>query len=304
MDNNRKLRSKVKRIPGVLFLYRIILKLSAKPDLNPTNQQMQRIMVNQYRDSLSRGVVPYKEISESGFRCHSQFEEDGIILYVLSLIGMTTKKVVEISCGDGSECMSTNLILNHGYQGFLFDGDTARLNKAIHFFRKQKDCILTPPSVRLAWVTRENVNILLKEAGASGEVDLLSLDIDGNDYWVWEAISEISPRLCVFETQNIIPSDRSLTIPYDPDFNSWAKEGSEQNFRSVSLLAMKKLSEKKGYRMIGAHKHGFNVFFLRNDIGQDIFPAASLAEIHDNLWTRIGQSDRWPQVEGMNWEEV
>ena len=108
----------------------------------------------------------------------------------------------------------------------------------------------------------------------------------------------------MFETQNIIPSDRSLTIPYDPDFNSWAKEGFEQNFRSVSLLAMKKLSEKKGYRMIGAHKHGFNVFFLRDDIGQDIFPGVSIAELHDNLWTRIGQSERWPQVEGMNWEEV
>ena len=135
MDKKRRLRSTLKRIPGTLFLYRALLKLSAKPDLNPVNQQLQRILVNQYRYSLSRGIVPYKKISEAGFRCHSQFEEDGILLYVLSLIGMTTRKVVEISCGDGSECMSTNLILNHGYQGFLFDGDAARLKKAIHFFK-------------------------------------------------------------------------------------------------------------------------------------------------------------------------
>lgn len=300
----RKLRSAVKHVPGTLYIYRLLQRSGAKSDLGPSNQQLQRLIVNQYRDSLSKGAIPYTKIADSGFRCHSQFEEDGIILYVLSMIGMKTKKVVEISCGDGSECMSTNLILNHGYQGFLFDGDAKRLKKAIRFFSSKKDSRLTPPTIKLAWVTRENVNQLLKDIGSSGEVDLLSLDIDGNDYWVWDAISEISPRLCVFETHNIIPSDKSLTIPYDPQFNCWIKEGHERDFRSVSLLAMKNLSERKGYRMIGSHKHGFNVFFLRNDIGQDIFPEVMIAEVHDNPWTRAGQSERWPLVRDMSWEEV
>jgi hypothetical protein len=246
----------------------------------------------------------YEQISSAGFRCYSQFEEDGIILYVLSCIGMNTRKVVEMCIGDGRECMATNLVLNHGFMGFLFDGDSQSIEIDNKFFRSKKDCLLLPPYLRAAWITKENVNELLMEAGAVGEVDLLSLDIDGNDYYVWEAISIINPRLCVFETHNVIPSDLSLTIPYKADFNSWDKNGHEQDFRSVSLLAMKKISEKKGYRLIGGHKHGFNVFFLRNDIGQDLFPEVSIDSVHDNLYTKISMKERWPYVKDMPWVEV
>ena len=165
-------------------------------------------------------------------------------------------------------------------------------------------CLLTPPYLLSAWITKDNVNRLLIEAGAEGEVDLLSLDIDGNDYYIWEAISAINPRLCVFETHNIIPGNLSLTIPYEDNFNCWAKKGTAQDFRSVSLLAMKKLAERKGYRLIGAHRHGFNVFFLRNDIGQDSFPEVSIEHVHANMWTRMGQKDRWPLVKDMPWVSV
>jgi hypothetical protein len=72
----------------------------------------------------------------------------------------------------------------------------------------------------------------------------------------------------------------------------------------VSLAAMTKLSERKGYRLIGGHRHGFNVFFLRNDLGRDNFPAVSIARVHDNPWTQFGQAERWPLVETMNWLPV
>jgi hypothetical protein len=154
------------------------------------------------------------------------------------------------------------------------------------------------------WITVENVNDLLTRSGCAGEIDLFSLDIDGNDYWVWDAIEAINPRLLVFETQNIIPSDKSLTIEYQADFDSGSKIGAEQDFRSVSLLAMQKLCKKRGYRMIGAHRHGFNVFFLREDEGVHFFPEVSIQEVHDNFWTRWGQTHRWPLVKDMPWKEV
>jgi len=298
------MRKVIKRIPGAIFVYTQVRRFMMRTDPNPTHQQLQRIIVNQYKDSLERGITSYEKIGEAGFRCYSQFEEDGIILYVLSMIGMKTKRVVELSCGDGTECMSTNLILNHGYSGFLFEGNPKRASKALKFFAAQKDCIANIPIIQQTWVTRENINNLLLEIGAVGEVDLLSLDIDGNDYWIWEAITEISPRLCVFETHNLIPGDLSLSIPYEPNFNAWIKDGDEQYFRSASLLAMKKLSESKGYRMIGAHKHGFNVFFLRNDIAPEIFPEVSIQAIHDNPTTINGQRDMWPRIKDYPWLEV
>jgi hypothetical protein len=268
------------------------------------SQQIQRNIVNQYLAFKLNGTVPYSNIKDAVFRVYSQFEEDGIILYILSMIGFKTRRVVEMCCGAGDECMATNLVLNHGFDGYLFDGNQDNISRADLFFRSKKDCLLYPPVLTHGWITVENVNDLLSRSGCAGEVDLFSLDIDGNDYWVWKAIEAINPRLLVFETNNYIPSDKSLTIKYEPDFDCWSKTGAEQDYRSVSLLAMQRLCQKRGYRMIGAHRHGFNVFFLREDEGVDFFPEVSIQEIHDNFWTQWSKAHRWPLVKDMPWIEV
>lgn len=268
------------------------------------HQQMQQILMQQYRDNTRNGIRSHQNIADAGFRCYSQSDEDGIILYILASIGMSTRRVVELCCGNAQECMATNLILHHGYESYLFDGNKDNIDSARKYFAKRKETFSVAPNLSSAWITRDNVNDLLTNAGATGEVDLLSLDMDGNDYYIWEAISVLNPRLCVFETHNIIPGDKSLTIPYHPAFYCWDKQGAERDFRSVSLAAMKKLSEAKGYRMIGAHRMGFNVFFLRNDIAPELFPAVSIAEVHDNPFTRRAQATRWPAVQHMPWVEV
>jgi hypothetical protein len=271
-------------------------------DLESLSQQQQRVIANQYAAFRQQKVRPYEDIRDAGFRVYSQYEEDGIILYVLSMIGFRTRKVVEMCIADGRECMATNLILNHGFEGYLFDGNEARIRGARKFFAGKQDTLLRQPAVRHAWITAENVNDLLTDAGAFGEVDLFSLDIDGNDYWVWKAIEVIRPRLLVLETHAPIPSDLSLTIRYRPDFYCWDKP--EPDYRSVSLKAMTKLCAAKGYRLIGAHKHGFNAFYLRNDEGEDVFPEVSVESVHDNTVTRLAQAERWPRVKHMDWVEV
>jgi hypothetical protein len=217
---------------------------------------------------------------------------------------MKTRRVVEICAADAMECLATNLIMNHGFEGFLFDGDQRNVDRGNVLFEQVRDTLLVKPVFTKAWITAENVNTLLTQAGAAGEVDLLSIDIDGNDYWVWEAIDAISPRLCVLETQNIIPSDLSLTIPYDPKFSCWGKPGAAENYRGMSLKAAVALGKRKGYRMIGAHRHGFNVLFLRNDIAIEQFPEVSIGSVHDNPWTRACQTTLWPQVKDMDWATV
>ena len=154
--------------------------------------------------------------------------------------------------------MATNLILNHGFDGYVFDGKQNNISRANSFFRSKKDCLLYPPVLTHAWITSENVNELLIRSGCTGEVA--------------GASSGGAPP--------------------------------EQDYRSVSLLAMQNLCRKRGYRMIGAHRHGFNVLFLRQDEGINVFPEVSIEEIHDNLWTRWGQTHRWPLVKDMAWQEV
>lgn len=281
-----------------------LIKLLYRIDLDSVSQQIQVMLLNQYELINKEIPISQQAISSKGFRNYSQFEEDGIILFLLGSIGMGARKVVEIGIGDGTECMATNLIVNHGFEGFLLEGNERNAKSARAFFDSKKDCMLWPPKILNAWVTRSNINELLQNLGVSGDIELLSLDIDGNDYYVWEAISVIQPKLCIFETQDIIPSELSLTIPYEDNFNCWEKSEIDQDFRSVSLLAMKKLSESKGYRLIGSHRFGFNVFFMRNDVGRDQFPEVSVEQIHNNVWTKHGQAKRWPQVKSKPWVSI
>ena len=160
------------------------------------------------------------------------------------------------------------------------------------------------PMVQHSWITTDNVNELITSCGCPKEVDFFALDVDGNDYWIWEAINAIRPKVCCFETHDIIPGDMSITIPYDPGFDCWSQPPQLQDFRSVSLSAMVNLSRRKGYRMIGSHRHGFNAFFMRDDVGINLFPEISAEEVHDNPWTRSGQIERWEGVKKLGWVEV
>lgn len=218
------------------------------------------------------------------------------------MLGISNGTVVEMCCGSGDENMSTNLILNHGFKGYLFDGSAENIKRADNFFSNKKDCLLVRPEIKQAWITVDNVNSLLSGIGAPENVDFLSLDIDGNDYWIWKAIKTINPKICCFETHDIIPGDKSLTIPYEPDFDCWTSK--EPEFRSVSLLAMKKLSEEKGYTLVGSHRHGFNVFFVRNDLVSPFFQQVEINKVHNNEWTQHGQRNRWPAVKDLGWVDV
>lgn len=271
-----------------------------------SHQEIQRTIVNQYRIAQSQGVILYHNIQDAGFRLYSQNEEDGIILYILSMIGFKTRSVVEMCCGSAGECMATNLILNHGFDGYLFDGAKENISLAKRFFRSKKDCRLRPPVLTHAWITAENVNDLLTQSGCAGEVDLFALDMDGNDYWVWDAIEAINPRLLVLETNPCIPSDKSLAIEYHPDFDSsWPKESEEDScYFGASLLAWQRLCKRRGYRMIGGHRHGINVFFLREDEGIGFFPEVCIDEVNNNYMAQSVSSRLWPSVKDMPWKEV
>src|SRR5262249_8256653 len=153
-----------------------------------------------------------------GFRKYSEFEEDGILLYIFSLIPPLNRICVDIGAGNGRESNTANLIINHGWWGHFFDANERNVKAGVAFFSQNKDTFLHPPRFTRAWITAENVNEQIAESGVSGPIDLLSLDIDGMDYWVWKALTVIEPQVVVCETHNPIPPDRALTVPYDPSF--------------------------------------------------------------------------------------
>ncbi len=259
----------------------------------------QKALMNGYRLLAAKGPEFLPAFRDVGFRKYSQFEEDGILLYIFSLVPPLNRTCVEICAGNGYECNTANLIINHGWWAHLFDGDRANVQEGVRFFSKHKDTFLYPPRFTQAWITAENVNDLLETSGLSGAVDLLSLDIDGMDYWVWKAISAIDPRVVVCETHNPIPADRALTVPYDPEFVF-----ESENYRGASLAAMCKLGKEKGYRLIGTHRFGFNAFFMKKGVGETYFPEVDPASCLNDPFSRKARRERWPDAKKFNWQEV
>jgi len=259
----------------------------------------QKSLMQQYRALTTEPGKSLPSLLDVGFRKYSQFEEDGILLYLFSLIRPINRICVELCAGNGRECNTANLIINHGWWGHLFDGDVDNVRRGIEFYTENRDTLLYPPHFTHAWLTAENVNELLLKSGASGPIDLLSLDIDGMDYWVWKAIEAIEPQVVVCEIHNLIPPELALTVPYAADFVC-----ESEFYRGASLAAMVKLGRDKGYRLVGMHRFGFNAFFVRDGLAELLLPTVVPASCLNDPYTRQIRERHWPAASKLDWQAV
>ncbi|MEO5906704.1 MAG: hypothetical protein ABIQ11_08260 [Saprospiraceae bacterium] len=156
-------------------------------------------------------------LATAGFKVFSQFEEDGKILFILAVIGIKHSSFVEIGSDDGLNSNCANLALNFGWYGLFIDGNQTSINRGRYFYKKHPNPYGFKPVFVHGLVTRENINQLIEQNGFSGEIDLLSIDIDGNDYWIWDALSVVQPRIVIIET-HIIYRNRNIVVPYDPNY--------------------------------------------------------------------------------------
>lgn len=267
---------------------------------------IQTLLKLKYKE-LAHNGVPLPSFDEVGFQKYSGSNEDGILLYIFSLIGTTNKKVVDIGAAgiDGSNV--ANLIINHGWIGLLIDANEKAVAWARKFYKNAPDVWRFPPKTTDKFVTTENINSIISSNGFTGEIDLLSIDIDGVDYWIWKAIDSINPRVVVIEYQDIIGSNKSLTVPYQPDFDCYNFEvniGPTINYAGASLPAFVKLAKTKGYRLVGCSRYGINAFFIRSDIGDDLIPEVSISTCFEHPRHKLNNPSRWAEVKDMNWVEV
>ncbi len=265
------------------------------------NKAGQLLLQQHYRQLARTPAAQLPSFAEVGFRQYSQFEEDGILLYIFSLIEPRTRTCVEICAGDGIECNTANLIINHGWWGQLFDGNPERVARGTAYYRDHKDTFLHPPGFTHAWIDAANVNDLIRATGLAGDIDLLSLDLDGVDYWIWKAIDVVRPTVVVCEIHNPVPPDVAVTMPYQADF---VLSSFEDDFRGASLAAMVKLGKTKGYRLVGTHRYGFNAFFVRDGVAEDRLPEVAPADCARDPYTQLAQRTRWPAVKDKGWIHV
>src|SRR4051812_45766757 len=195
------------------------------------------------------------------FQVFSQWGEDGIIAHILSRIAVTNEIFVEFGVQDYQESNTRFLLMSRYWRGLVMDGD----EKHIHRIRESELHWRYRLDARHAFVTRENIDGLLTEHGITGDIGLLSIDIDGNDYWVWEGVSVVQPRVIIVEYNSLFGDERAVTIPYQPDFVRHQRHHSGLYF-GASVAAFARLGESRGYSLVAGNQAGNNLFFLRNDL--------------------------------------
>jgi len=197
-----------------------------------------------------------------GYRCYSQHDEDGIIQEIIRRLDDMPRTFVEFGVGDGLE-NNTLLLLKQGWNGLWIDGSQANAAAIRSRFADQIEAKQLVFLERM--ITRENINALIG-ARFAGEIGLLSVDIDGNDYYVWEAIDAVNPQIVVIEYNAKYPPPIKWSIAYNPE-HMW----DFSDYMGASLAALTELGTRKKYQLVGCNINGTNAFFVREDLLQARF---------------------------------
>lgn len=204
-----------------------------------------------------------ENFSDAGLKVFSQWDEDGKINWLVKKLKITTHTFVEFGVQDYTESNTRYLLMAKGWKGLVIDSskrNCEKIRKAHYFWR-------TNLAVTQSFVTAENINSLINESTCDGPIGLLSIDIDGMDYYVWEALNEVEPAIVICEFNPRFSDDpfKKIVVPYSPEFDRTKAHHSNQYF-GASLSAIVDLASRKGYRFVGLNSGHNNAFFAREEL--------------------------------------
>jgi len=201
------------------------------------------------------------DISKAEFSVYSQWGDDGIIQFLVNYLDIKNKVFVEFGVESYIEANTRYLLINDNWSGLVIDGSDAHIESIKNdeiYWKYDLNAISY-------FINSSNINHIIKNLGnISGEIGLLHIDIDGNDYWVWKEINVIDPIIVIVEYNSFFGAEKPLTIPYDPNFQRTKAHYSDLYY-GTSLLSLCDLAEEKGYSFIGSNSAGNNAYFVKND---------------------------------------
>lgn len=212
-----------------------------------------------------RQLEDVESLSEVEFKVFSQWGEDGIIQYLINRVAIESERFVEFGVENYLESNTRFLLTNNNWKGLVLDGSQS------HIASIRRDTIYWKHDLtaRQKFVTRENINDTLASCGFEGDIGLLSIDIDGNDYWIWDRLDVIEPQIVVCEYNSVFGAEAAITVPYDAEFVRTEAHFSNLYF-GASLAALCQLAERKGYSFVGSNSVGTNAFFVRKDLANNL----------------------------------
>ena len=221
-----------------------------------------------FEDATRERLKNKKCLEYYGFKVYSQNDEDGIIEEIFNRIGTTNRVFIEFGVENGLECNSHYLLFK-GWRGLWIDGGNGEE------IQEKFAPVIANGQLKFlqTFITRENINELFIAGGVTGEIDLLSIDVDGNDYHIWEAINVVKPRVVIIEYNAKFPPNCDWKMAYNKN-HIW--DGSDCH--GASLKALELLGRKLGYQLVGTNFTGVNAFFVRQDLAQNLFIEPATAE--------------------------
>lgn len=270
-----------------------------------TASEKQSLMIGRLLSEIVSSKKRIDSLNEVEFKIFSEWGDDGIIQWLIGNLEIPNKTFVEFGVEDYRESNTRFLMMNNNWSGLVMDGsklNIAKITNSEYFWRYS----LLAKNV---FVDADNINGLLSSSGLNREVGVLHIDLDGNDYWIWKEIEVISPILVILEYNSVFGSDRSITVPYDKNFNRTNYHHGNLYF-GASLRALHYLSEIKGYSFIGCNSAGNNSYFVRKDKLNDVVREVSLESGYVNSmfresrnkngeFTFLSGSDRIESIRGM-----
>lgn len=254
---------------------------------------------------------PLASLRDLEFRVSSQFGDDGIIAYLVGKIDPPVRKFIEFGVESYREANTRYLLESRNWSGLIIDGDRAAMSD----LQKQPVYWRYDLTAVGAFITRENINDLFIQNGFSGEIGLLSIDIDGVDYWVWEAVDSVNPAIVVAEYNSVFGPDHAISVPYSPDFRRSEAHWSNL-YWGASLGALVYLAQRKEYELLGCNSAGNNCYFVRKDLvsktglpiltAQQAFVSSKFRESRDQAGrlSFLSGSGRWRQIENLSVVDV
>jgi hypothetical protein len=206
-------------------------------------------------------LVPDSAFNDSEFQVSSQWGEDGLVQFLVSRVPIPNRIFVEFGVQNYREANTRFLLQNDNWRGLVIDGSVANI-RAI-----RSDPIYWRHNLKAvrAFVTASNIDAVITGQGLAGDIGLLSIDIDGADYWVWNAVTCVQPRIVICEFNAIFGPTATVSVPYDPAFRRNVAHHSGL-FAGASLGALAHLARLKGYMLIGINSNANNAFFVRSDV--------------------------------------
>jgi hypothetical protein len=253
---------------------RLLRPLAGRLDELETGQRALRRAVDAAREDArqtrfavaalrARDARSAPTLRDAEFKAYSQFGEDGVLQWLLARVPIESRTFAEFGVEDYHESNTRFLLEHDGWSGRIIDAGSAHQR----FVRDTGLAWRHVIDARSAFITAENIDELL--SGLPEDLGLLSVDVDGMDYWILSAITVVRPRILVCEYNSLFGPSAAVTVPYRPDFDRRAAHPSTLYF-GASISALAAWGARHGYRLVGSTSQGVNAFLVRDDVAGDL----------------------------------